>query len=825
MNILLRILLILLFMQFSLFAANTLLEPPNGRVYHGVQTMTFEQTKDPLAGYLSAINDPFLQPAVRGIFFSIPGTRGPDKSLKELANFFHTADSVGFIPELSLFFVSDVATDVDIANSNKYDWILDSIITIYQSYGKRIFLRIGGEFNGSGEGWNGGGYQPYTYVEMFRKVVDKFAARGLRDSIAVNWCYEPDAPNDFDSVDTKGARWYPGDEYVDWFGLDVFNSEHFDGSLPDFDNRGITKKGKAKRFLDMAKQKGKPVFLSETSAAGINITSDDNDGMKDWNNWFQKFWNFIAFYPQIKGFCYIDANWPVGAYPNWGDARIENSPYIVNKYIVEMKNPKYIHLKQADVNGPWNNDLKIAVSDDGINFQNETIFQDSSGVPSVIKWKGDTLACVFQWFREPKNTPTFDKVAIKFSYNNGINWTDPIPVKFNNLPTNYQRPFDPTLAVTENKNLRMYFSSGEGVPSPGNESSINTYSAVSTDGLNFDFEPNPRYDNITTKVIDPAVIYFGNEWHYLSPAGAPQDGAFHCTSQDGINFVEKSKINSDNLHNWTGNYMVESENELRFYGSGANIWLNKSQNGYDWTNYINTNIRGGDPSTVKIADNKYIMIFVGQPNNIQNPPAKVVLISPINESTTQQNAIDLLWHRSMPNVGVYHLQVSYSNRFTRYVVNDSTLTDTTFNLRNLVTDSSYYWRVRAKNPSSAGAWSEVWKFKKVNSVSVKNNFNNEFLELFPNPASDFIEISIAEYSNHTLQGVVETGQVKLQIFNTLGIEVGQSSMIVNPNNSNGQAGMLNLLKIDISHIPAGVYFLRIPGSNGAYSIVKKFVKM
>lgn len=320
------------------------LEPEDGFVYHGVQMMNFDNDKK-LDGYLGALNDSTIQPAVRGFFFSIPGERGPANGLAGMKDFFKTADSIGFIPEISLFLVGkNSSTDSIIAVSNAHDWIIDSVITLTKNYGKRSFLRIGGEFNGSGPGWNGGGYHPYLYVTMFKKIVDKYKARGWRDSIAVNWCYEPDAPNDFDSVDSGGARWYPGDDYVDWFGLDVFDANHFDQSLPDYTGRNITKKGKSERFLGMAREKKKPVFLSETSAKGINISKDNQDGINDWNNWFVKFFEFIDVHKEIKGYCYINTNWPDGAYPGWGDARIQNSQYVTQKYKEEMKKPKYIHL-------------------------------------------------------------------------------------------------------------------------------------------------------------------------------------------------------------------------------------------------------------------------------------------------------------------------------------------------------------------------------------------------------------------------------------------------------------------------------------------------
>lgn len=326
-----------------------LLEPEDGKVYHGAGLMTFEIGPNPIAPYLAALNDSTIQPAVRGFFMSIPGERGPALPLAGLKTFFHAADSIGFIPELSLFLVGKVgteviATDSIIAVSSQYDWIIDSLITLSQGYGKSMFLRIGGEFNGSGPGWNGGGCHPYLYVTMFRKIVDRFQARGFRDSIAVNWCYEPDAPNDFDSVDVRGARWYPGDAYVDWFGLDVFDVSHFDQSLPDYNRRGITPKGKSERFLALARERQKPVFISETSAKGVNISPDALDGINDWNSWFAKFWHFVGVHPGIKGFCYLNANWPESAYPGWGDARIGNNAYVAEKYRAEMHRPQYLHL-------------------------------------------------------------------------------------------------------------------------------------------------------------------------------------------------------------------------------------------------------------------------------------------------------------------------------------------------------------------------------------------------------------------------------------------------------------------------------------------------
>ena len=82
------------------------------------------------------------------------------------------------------------------------------------------------------------------------------------------------------------------------------------------------------------------------------------------------------------------------------------------------------------------------------------------------------------------------------------------------------------------------------------------------------------------------------------------------------------------------------------------------------------------------------------------------------------------------------------------------------------------------------------------------------ISLYPNPASDYIGIN-------GLYQTLGNGIEKVQIFNTLGIEVGQSSLT----GDNSQVTMQDLLKINISQLPAGVYFVKVGGT------VIKFVKI
>jgi hypothetical protein len=302
---------------------------------------------------------------------------------------------------------------------------------------------------------------------------------------------------------------------------------------------------------------------------------------------------------------------------------LQNFEYLKSKQdISKMKSIPllflfFVTLKLFSQGYPWEQPLKIAFSNDGITFNVPSTFQDSSGVPSVIKWKGDTLICAFQWFRGPVGSASWDRVAVKFSYDNGTTWTQPAPIVINGLPLNYQRPFDPTLVAYNGDSIRIYFSSSDGFPIGGMDSTINTYSAKSTDGIQYTFEAGARVDEPANRVIDPAVIYFKNGYHYISPIGSPQQGAYHYVSPNGLNFMKVPDIPSDPNHNWTGNYMINNTDELRFYGTGTpGVWYNSTPNGGIWNGYVNTNIQGGDPSVLKVADGSYLAVYVGNPYSI-----------------------------------------------------------------------------------------------------------------------------------------------------------------------------------------------------------------
>ena len=94
-----------------------------------------------------------------------------------------------------------------------------------KAFGRPIMIRLMAEMNGAWEPWSTGvnGNRPGEYVLAWRHVVDMFRARGATNAV---WVWNPN--RDYPGA-TPMASLYPGSDYVDWIGLDIYN---FGASAP-----------------------------------------------------------------------------------------------------------------------------------------------------------------------------------------------------------------------------------------------------------------------------------------------------------------------------------------------------------------------------------------------------------------------------------------------------------------------------------------------------------------------------------------------------------------------------------------------------------------
>jgi hypothetical protein len=174
----------------------------------------------------------------------------------------------------------------DIVNG-KYDTMLKKRADDAKAVGKQFFVDFAAEMNGD-EGW--GGHNPTKYVAAWRHIHDIFVTRGATNVV---WAWCPN--NEDDSSSPPAMNYYPGDQYVDWTGIDGYN---WGTSDPDFDWQSFRDV-----FADMYPQlaaKGKPIIIAE-------MASDEAGGSKaTWIN------NIVPTlknnYPLIKAIVWFDVD-------------------------------------------------------------------------------------------------------------------------------------------------------------------------------------------------------------------------------------------------------------------------------------------------------------------------------------------------------------------------------------------------------------------------------------------------------------------------------------------------------------------------------------
>jgi len=320
-------------------------EPPKGRVVHGMGQWVNGNPQ--YLAMLPAAN----QPASELVFTSISDTDRPWNPAQIAANI-ASISAAGRIPSMDLALrgnqpmpavwqqMADKTYGIDslIAYTTQYDGRIQDFINVLKAHGKPVMLRIGGEFSGW---WNG--YHPYAYPLAFRKIVNMFRASGVTN-VAFVWCYEPAAADDFDAVDANGnARWYPGDNYVDWFSIDLFATSDISGPLSA--HNGLSAFGRTMKFLDMAVAKRRPVIIAESSPSQFDLNSAAG-AASSWTQWFDPYFALIQSRSEIKWFHYINYDWTTSSYyvaSGWKNNDMTLSASLSAQYKSELAKPKYLH--------------------------------------------------------------------------------------------------------------------------------------------------------------------------------------------------------------------------------------------------------------------------------------------------------------------------------------------------------------------------------------------------------------------------------------------------------------------------------------------------
>ena len=244
---------------------------------------------------------------------------------------------------------------------------IEQLITYLENTrASKVFLRLGYEFDNPMFGYS---EHPELYVLAFRKIVSdcrKGLSANAQDRVMFVW-HSWGAPMASDELTLNS--FYPGDEYVDWIGVSIFQqvlpwSPTWGGKSPDVE-----------AVLEFASEHDKPTMIAEstpfggielkqaTATAKMNITSDP------WDRWYGKVIDIIEQY-DVAMWCYINCDWE--SQPQWhnigfGETRLASNKEVMTKWHEQIMSGKsnrtFLHLGALDDCGNQHNAVNVIEED------------------------------------------------------------------------------------------------------------------------------------------------------------------------------------------------------------------------------------------------------------------------------------------------------------------------------------------------------------------------------------------------------------------------------------------------------------------------------
>jgi len=306
------------------------LEPPAGRVLHGWGQFSPqwdsgapEGTGDDadLASYEGAVSP--YRPVLLSFFTALDESLMPQfaERYKQLA-----LKRGFFVAQLAIYFQS-FQRDASLGMRDpEMVMLLDTI----RAARNPVLLRIGDEFNDPSAQ-----YDPSLFIQTFRGAVQRIHEAHL-DNVATVWNATAAGLGG-----TNFMRWYPGDDVVDWWGIDLFDPRDFD-------------QAQLAEFLEKATSHQRPVIICEAAPVFRDTTPGRVRGPKsdaEAAAWYQKLTQLIGQHAEIKGVAVISVDWP-RLHSNlpgsgWPDTRIRQWPKAAAVWKKFLSEKRFINAQDA----------------------------------------------------------------------------------------------------------------------------------------------------------------------------------------------------------------------------------------------------------------------------------------------------------------------------------------------------------------------------------------------------------------------------------------------------------------------------------------------
>ncbi|OIQ09057.1 hypothetical protein MOOR_11680 [Moorella thermoacetica] len=211
-----------------------------------------------------------------------------------------------------------------------------------------IFLRFASEMNMEGtNAWHG---DPAAYVSWFRRAAT--IMRREAPNVALVW-------NPFDIVQPEGVKaaaleYYPGDDYVDWVGVNFYSDYYLSGRA-DQPGAGLDPLQRLDYWYRIFAG-SKPLMVGEFGIAHTVLSP----GRADVSRWaafnIRKFYRTLPLlYPRVKAVVYFDLNEsdPLYTQAKVSDYRLDDNQEVLTAYREAIADPHYLEQVGQEAPGTY----------------------------------------------------------------------------------------------------------------------------------------------------------------------------------------------------------------------------------------------------------------------------------------------------------------------------------------------------------------------------------------------------------------------------------------------------------------------------------------
>lgn len=236
-----------------------------------------------LGGDMAEFNE--LTGKKHATFFRYFGYKEGD--LKTLQEWLDEVEAVGGVPQVSLEPNQGLDEVVD-------DDYLHQLAEILDSVDGPVFLRFASEMNGD---WTNYCQDSELYIEKWRLIHD-FMEEHAPDVLML-WTV-------FSNPTSTMDDFYPGDEYVDWVGVNIYNVVYHNDNIED-----VAVDEDPLDFLDYVYNHygdTKPIQISEYGVTHYTVTDDDYHVDFACEKLTRMYSYLEELYPRVKAIYYFDVN-------------------------------------------------------------------------------------------------------------------------------------------------------------------------------------------------------------------------------------------------------------------------------------------------------------------------------------------------------------------------------------------------------------------------------------------------------------------------------------------------------------------------------------